>query len=258
MTVSIPDPAAAGPDWLGEIQPAMRDVPQSGIVEVFNYGRGRQGLIPLWVGEGDRPTPPFIVEAAKASLDRGETFYTHQRGIPDLRESIARYMTRVYGATPGGGDFAPDRFFVTIGGMHALDIAARLTVGPGEEALIPSPAWPNFAGAIGSPGARAVFVPLERGETRWRLDPERLAARGHAGDARHFRQFARQSDRLRRHPRRARRGAGARAPPRPVDRRRRNLRPADLITAAARRRFTTSWRPTTRSCSCRRCRRTGR
>ena len=106
MTVSIPAPAAAQPNWLAEIEPAMRDAPPSGIVEVFNYGRGRQGLIPLWVGEGDRPTPPFIADAAKASLDRGETFYADQRGIPDLREAIARYMTRVYGAKPGGGQDA--------------------------------------------------------------------------------------------------------------------------------------------------------
>jgi aspartate/methionine/tyrosine aminotransferase len=162
------------PDWLGRIQPAMRAVAQSGIVEVFNYGRDRQGLIPLWVGEGDSPTPAFIGAAAKASIDRGETFYTHQRGIPELRAAIARYMTRVYGQAPGGGDFSPERFFVTIGGMHALDIACRLTVGPGEEALIPSPAWPNFAGAVALSGGRTVFVPLERGE-RWRLDPERLA-----------------------------------------------------------------------------------
>ena len=63
-------------NWLDEIRPDMRDVAPSGIVEVFNYGRGRQGLIPLWVGEGDLATPAFISEAAKASLDRGETFYT--------------------------------------------------------------------------------------------------------------------------------------------------------------------------------------
>ena len=86
----------------------MRDVAPSGIVEVFDYGRGRQGLIPLWVGEGDLPTPAFISEAAKASLDRGETFYTAQAGIPDLREAIAAYMTRVYGAAPGGAAFSPD------------------------------------------------------------------------------------------------------------------------------------------------------
>jgi len=162
-------------DWLSEIRPATRSIEQSGIVEVFDYGRNRQGLIPLWVGEGDLPTPGFIVEAAKASLDHGETFYTYQAGIPDLRASIARYLTRVHGAAPGGGDFSPERFFVTIGGMHALDIAVRLTVGPGEEALIPSPAWPNFAGALAANGARAVFSPLHRG-ARWELDPERLAA----------------------------------------------------------------------------------
>ena len=174
MTVSIAATAAAGPDWLAEIQPAMRDAPPSGIVEVFNYGRGRQDLIPLWVGEGDRPTPPFIADAAKASLDRGETFYADQRGIPDLREAIARYMTRVYGAKPGGGDFAPDRFFVTIGGMHALQIAAAMTVAAGEEALIPSPAWPNFAGAIGVAGAKTVEVPMTFGNAGWTLDLDRL------------------------------------------------------------------------------------
>ena len=159
-------------DW---IRPAIRDAASSGIVEVFNYGRGRQGLIPLWVGEGDLPTPAFISEAAKASLDRGETFYTAQRGIPELREAIAAYMTRVYGAAPGGGAFSPENFFVTVGGMHAIDIATRLVAGPGDEALIPSPAWPNFIGAVEMAGARPVAVPL--GENRrWSLDPERLAA----------------------------------------------------------------------------------
>ena len=142
-------------DWLEEIQPAARAIELSGIVEVFDYGRDRQGLIPLWVGEGDLPTPQFIIAAAKASLDRGETFYTHQAGIPELREAIASYMTRVYGAAPGGGDFSSERFFVTIGGMHALDIAVRLTVGPGQEALVLSPASPNFAGALSANGARA-------------------------------------------------------------------------------------------------------
>ena len=87
----------------------------------------------VWVGEGDLPTPPFISEAAKASLDRGETFYTWQNGVPELREAIAAYMTRVYGAAPGGRPFSPQNFFVTIGGMHAIEIATRLIVGPGDE-----------------------------------------------------------------------------------------------------------------------------
>ncbi len=145
MNVASP---SATRNWPNLIRPAMRDVETSGIVEVFNYGRGRQGLIPLWVGEGDLPTPPFICEAAKTSLDRGETFYTWQNGVPELRDAIAAYMTQVYGATPEGHPFSPQNFFVTIGGMHAIEIATRLIVGPGDEALIPTPAWPNFVGAL--------------------------------------------------------------------------------------------------------------
>ena len=157
------------------VRPEMRALETSGIVEVAEFGRGRQGLIELWIGEGDLPTPAFIIAAAKAALDRGETFYTYQGGIAELRAAIARYISRVYGSAPGGGDFEPGRFFVTIGGMHALDIAVRLTVGPGGEGLVLAPAWPNFAGALAANGARAVYVPLDRGE-RWRLDLDRFAA----------------------------------------------------------------------------------
>ena len=170
------DPRVVAPrDWLSQISLGARRLETSGIVEVFDYGRDRQGLIPLWVGEGDLPTPSFIGDALKASLDKGETFYTYQAGIPELRAAIARYLTRVYGPRADGRPFPPERFFVTIGGMHALDIATRLTVAPGEEAIVLSPAWPNFAGALMANGARPVFAELERAE-RWRLDPSRLEA----------------------------------------------------------------------------------
>jgi aspartate/methionine/tyrosine aminotransferase len=167
-------PQVAEPDWLGLINPSMRALEESGIVEVFNYGRNRQGLIPLWVGEGDLVTADFIAEAAKRSLADGETFYTDQRGIPELRAAIARYMTRIYGEAPGGGAFSQERFFVTVGGMHALEIAARLVAGPGEEIIVPSPAWPNFYGAVAVAGAKTVFAPMIAG-AEWRLDIDRIA-----------------------------------------------------------------------------------
>ena len=163
-------PAFSVSDWRALVRPEAAALATSGIVEVFDYGRGKPGLIPLWVGEGDLSTPSFIVEAGKASLDRGETFYTYQAGVPELRAAISRYMTSHYG--PGLG---PERFFVTIGGMHALDIAVKLTVGHGGEALVLSPAWPNFEGALAANGGRAVFVELEA-RPDWRLDPERLEA----------------------------------------------------------------------------------
>ena len=157
-------------DWLARIRPEIGAIETSGIVEVFDYGRRVQGLIPLWVGEGDSPTPGFIAQAAKDSIDRGETFYTYQAGIPELRAAISDYMSAHY-----GGRLPPERFFVTIGGMHALDLAVKMTVGPGEEAIVLAPAWPNFAGALASNGARTVFVELDAGPP-WRLDPARLEA----------------------------------------------------------------------------------
>jgi aspartate/methionine/tyrosine aminotransferase len=152
------------------IRPEAELVPSSGIVDVANYGRGRPGLIPLWIGEGHRPTPAFIAEAANRSLAEGETFYTWQRGIPELRDAIARYHGRLFGAVPD-----PERFYVTVGGMHALQLAARIVSGPGDEVLVPTPAWPNFEGAIILAGARPVTVPMSVGPTGWTLELDRLA-----------------------------------------------------------------------------------
>jgi aspartate/methionine/tyrosine aminotransferase len=157
--------------FLAAIRPEAAAAPASGIVEVSSYGRARPGTIPLWVGEGDTPTPDFIRDAAAKSLAAGETFYTWQRGIPEMREAIARYMTRSYGRP-----FSSDRFFVTGGGMQAIQIVTRMVAGMGDEVLIPSPAWPNFAAAAGLCGAVPKLVPMTFGNRGWQLDMEAIEA----------------------------------------------------------------------------------
>ena len=147
-----------------------RAAPESGIVEVMNYGRRRGGVTPLWAGEGDLPTPPFICEAATRSLAAGETFYTWQRGIPELREALARYHTGLYGRP-----FDPEEFYVTGSGMQAIQIVLAMVAGVGDEVLIPTPTWPNAAAAAGITGARAIEVPMSFGNDGWSLDFERLA-----------------------------------------------------------------------------------
>ncbi len=152
------------------LRPEALAAPSSGIVEVFDYGRNRPGLLPLWVGEGDRSTPSFIAEAAQKSLADGETFYTHQAGIPPLREAIAAFLTRSSGHRVG-----PERIFVTSGGMHALQIAVRMTAGAGDEVIVPTPAWPNFRGALEVSGATTREVPMRFGNDGWQLDIEDIA-----------------------------------------------------------------------------------
>ena len=70
---------------------------QNGITRVAFKRMGDPKVIPLWFGEGDVPTPAFIRDAAKAALDAGETFYSHTRGRPELRNALKRYLDDLYG-----------------------------------------------------------------------------------------------------------------------------------------------------------------
>ncbi len=158
-------------DIFSRLRPEALGAPVSGIVDVVNHGRTKPGLIPLWVGEGDMPTPAFIADAATRSLAAGETFYTWQRGIPELRAALSAYMSRVYGKP-----LPPEKFFVTGSGMQSVQIATRIVAGQGDEVIVPTPAWPNFSAALGIAGAKAVEVPMQFGNAGWTLDIERLAA----------------------------------------------------------------------------------
>jgi aspartate/methionine/tyrosine aminotransferase len=162
--------ATSAPDLLAPaLRPEARDAPESGIVAVFNYGRGRPGLIPLWAGEGDLPTPSFICEAAVKSLAAGETFYTYQRGIPELRDALAGYHARTYGRS-----FDPERFFITGSGMMAIETAVRMAVGGGDEVIVPTPTWPNILASVGVAGGAAKPVAMRLGNDGWRLDLDEL------------------------------------------------------------------------------------
>ena len=154
---------------LASLSPRSLAAPESGIVELVNYARGREGLIPLWVGEGDLPTPDFIARATQESLKVGETFYTWQRGIPPLREALVRYYQRHFQKT-----LAPDNFYVTGSGMQAIKLAIEAVTSPGDDVVFLSPAWPNFAASAELSGARAIAVPLNFEHGKWQLDIAKL------------------------------------------------------------------------------------
>ncbi len=151
------------------ITPQSRNEPDSGIVAAAMYGFGKPGIISLWSGEGNVPTPEAFCRSATESLLQGETFYTYQRGIPELREALARYHTRQFGR-----EFSHENFFVTTGGMGAIQSAIQSIAGEGDEIIIPTPAWPNYAGPIRIQGSRAVEVPMDFKNGRWSLDFDRL------------------------------------------------------------------------------------
>jgi aspartate/methionine/tyrosine aminotransferase len=154
---------------LDDITSHIAALPESGIIEVVNYGRRHDDLIKLWVGEGDRPTPEFICAGAMAGLEAGHTFYTWQRGIPPLRDALGDYLTRVRGAHVDS-----ERIFVTVGGMQAIMNTVQMLVGSGDEAVIPTPVWPNIFHAVQVCGATSIHVPLELTGDGWKLDLDRV------------------------------------------------------------------------------------
>lgn len=146
------------------------ELEESKIREVANAGMGRGDVLAFWFGESDEVTPDFIREAAIASLRGGETFYAHNLGLPELREAISAYASKLHGAV------APDRIAVTSGGVNALMLACQAVVDAGDEVVAVTPVWPNLTAQAQIMGAKLRRVSLEPRQGAWTLDLPRLLA----------------------------------------------------------------------------------
>jgi aspartate/methionine/tyrosine aminotransferase len=131
---------------------------------------GRQDLLAFWFGEPDEVTPDFIRQAAVGSLNAGETFYSQNLGLPELRDAIAAYLSRLHCPTPVG------RIAVTSSGLSALMIASQAVVGPGDRVVAVTPLWPNLVEIPKVLGASVTTVPLRFSPAGWRLDLDELLA----------------------------------------------------------------------------------
>ncbi len=151
---------------------AVLNLEESKIREVANAGIGRTDVLPFWFGESDEVTPEAIRAAGIASLQAGETFYSHNLGLPELRQAIADYTTGLHG--PVG----LDRIAVTSGGVNGLIVAMQALIDAGDRVVAVTPVWPNLTAQPRILGADLHYVPL-RPDTAgaWQLDlPALLAA----------------------------------------------------------------------------------
>ena len=145
---------------------------ESMIRQVANAGMGRSDVLPFWFGESDEVTPAFIRDAAVASLQQGETFYTHNLGLPELRKAIAAYSTGL--RCPGAAPIGADRIAVTSGGVNALMLAVQALVDAGDEVVAVTPVWPNLTAQPLIMGARLRCVSLKPVAGEWQLDMAEL------------------------------------------------------------------------------------
>ncbi|WP_342564719.1 aminotransferase class I/II-fold pyridoxal phosphate-dependent enzyme [Paenibacillus sp. FSL R7-0345] len=121
----------------GWIAPRVREIAPSGIRAFFDLTAGNNEIISLGVGEPDFKTPEHIRAACIRALERGETTYTPNSGLPELREEIAHYLSNGFGLSYQ----ATDEVIVTVGSSEALDLALRAFTAPGDEIIIPSPSY---------------------------------------------------------------------------------------------------------------------
>jgi aspartate/methionine/tyrosine aminotransferase len=150
------------------MRPAIAELPASKIREVANAGLGRSDVLAFWFGESDEVTPEPVRRAAAESLMRGETFYSHNLGLPELRQAIAGYASALH------GDIGVERVAVTSSGVSALMVAMQMLLGAGDEVVAVVPVWPNLTAQPAILGAQVVRVPLRPGAGVWALDVDEL------------------------------------------------------------------------------------
>ena len=150
---------------------AIKALPGSKIREVANAGLGRSDVLAFWFGESDEVTPEPIRQAAADALMRGETFYSHNLGLPELRQAIAAYASGLHGPVD------VDRIAVTSSGVTALMLAMQLLAGAGDEVVAVVPVWPNLTAQPVILGAHVTRVALRPKDGLWQLDLDELLSK---------------------------------------------------------------------------------
>jgi len=154
------------------ISKQVERISPSGIRRFFDLLASMEGVISLGVGEPDFPTPWHIRESAIYSLEKGNTMYTSNLGMPELRQELARYLKKTYGL-----EYDPDgELLITVGVSEGLDLAMRAILNPGDEVIMPDPGYVSYKPCVILAGGRAVTVPTSE-ENGFELSTADIEAR---------------------------------------------------------------------------------
>lgn len=148
----------------------LKDIKPSGIRKFFDLLADMGDVTALTVGQPDFVTPWHIREAAITSLERGQTYYTSNSGLPELRTEVSRYMKRRFDL-----DFDPSEVLITVGGSEAIDVAIRSLVNPGDEVIIPMPSFVCYEPIVRMAGATPVIINT-KAENGFKLTPDELSS----------------------------------------------------------------------------------
>jgi len=159
-------------DYSSVLSPTVTSLPPSGIRKFFDLLDTMDDVVGLTVGQPDFVTPWHIREAGIESLQKGKTYYTSNSGTLELREEISKYLKRRFDIEP----YDPkSEIIVTVGGSEAIDIAMRSVLTPGDEIIIPNPAFVCYEPLAKMTGATPVILNTTA-EDKFKITPEKLKA----------------------------------------------------------------------------------
>lgn len=165
MAVEPHAPAAGVASSLAGVSPSR-------IRELADLAMSMDGVLRLYFGESNLPTPQFIRDAAAKAMNSGYTMYSENAGLPSLREAIARYYETFHRL-----ELDPaSEIVVTTSGVQALNVGIRCVLDPGDEALVLTPAWPNGAAIVGMANGVPVEVEHPLRDGRYHIDFDALEA----------------------------------------------------------------------------------
>lgn len=141
--------------WEEKTANNVKEMKPSGIRKFFDIAAQVKGVLSLSIGEPDFAAPDKILHAMEQSLQRKETSYTANSGMFELRQEISCYVNKHYGLT-----YAPeDEILITVGVSEGLSMALLAYTEPGDEVIIPDPAYVAYPAAVELAGGKPVFVP---------------------------------------------------------------------------------------------------
>src|SRR5580700_4715540 len=154
------------------IAASVENVPHSRIRELAEIAMSMQGVLRLYFGESNLPTPDFIKRAAMDAMADGYTFYTENAGLPALRRAIARHYAELHNV-----EIDPaTEIVITASGVQALNVGIRAVLDPGDEALVLTPAWPNGPSNVAMANAVVRQIPHPLRGDRYGIDFDALEA----------------------------------------------------------------------------------
>jgi aspartate/methionine/tyrosine aminotransferase len=154
------------------IATSVENVPYSRIRELAEIAMSMEGVLRLYFGESNLPTPEYIKRAAVAAMQDGFTFYTENAGLPSLRQAIANKYQVLHGVRLDPSN----EIVITASGVQALNVGIRCALNAGDEALLLTPAWPNGTSIVAMANAIPKQIPQPLCDGRYRVDFDALEA----------------------------------------------------------------------------------